>query len=304
MIAGIKKYALLNSIKKVLVGLSGGSDSCCLLTSLREAGVETIALHCNFNLRGEESIRDRDFVVALCSENQIPLKTIEFDVDKYMKSHKGISLEMACRELRYEWFFSMMSETKADRLTIGHNADDNIETFFINLLRGSGTNGLKGMEYDNGTIWRPLLPFHKKTILEFLKEKNIDYITDSTNLQSDYRRNFLRNEIIPLIKSEWKGFDKAMDKSISNLKTENLVIEKTLSEILKKYPNNLPIEVIKDYPAPLLLIKRFISPLKPYSTTADEVLSSIHASKPNIPKWNLPKGSLIIRKGHLTKIDK
>ena len=131
---------------------------------------------------------------------EVELLVKDFDVEKYMSDNKGTSTEMACRSLRYEWFFKIAEELQADRIVTGHNADDNIETLFLNLMRGSGTTGLKGMLPDNGKIWRPLLNFHRKDIEEYLEEKNLQFITDSSNLSSDYRRNYLRNEIFPMLR--------------------------------------------------------------------------------------------------------
>lgn len=300
----IKNYSNSHNIKKVIAGVSGGSDSICMLSLIKKAGLEVTALHCNFNLRGEESVRDRNFVDKICKSANIPLEIIEFDVKQYLVANKGVSLEMACRKLRHDWFAEKKIEFLADRIVLGHNADDNIETFFLNLLRGSGTSGLKGMEYDNGVIWRPLLNFHKETILGYLERNNLSYVTDSTNLLSDYRRNFLRNEVIPLLKKEWKGFNKCLDKTIKNLESENKIVKNSLDHILNTYKDKLPLEEIKAFPAPELLVRTFLSPLKPFSTTASEVLDAIRAEKPHSPKWNLPGGSAFFKKGSLHRVIK
>ena len=296
----IKRYALEHNIKKIVAGISGGSDSCCLLHVLKESGIEVIALHCNFNLRGEESLRDQKFVEELCKSLNIKLCIISFDTDEYIRTHKGNSVEMACRNLRHKWFIERMNEFNADRIVLGHNADDNIETFFLNLLRGSGTKGLKGMLKDNLTIWRPLLNYHKNEILEYLKSKKAEYVTDSSNLTDDYRRNLLRNKIIPLFKSEWKGFDTALDKTIKHLNDENNVVEGSLEQILIANKNKLPVETIKNYKAPELLIRRFLSELHPYSKTPEEIMASIQSEKPHTPEWHLPGGVVKIIKGNLT----
>ena len=189
-------------VKKVIAGISGGADSVAMLLGLHEAGADITAIHCNFHLRGEESERDRRFVEKLCQRLEIPLVVIDFDVNDYMLRHK-ISTEMACRELRYAEFRRILNEKKADRIAVAHHADDNAETLLLNLMRGAGVAGMRGMVPDTGEIIRPLLEVSRTEILHYLESKGETYVTDSTNLISDYRRNFLRNEILPLLESRW-----------------------------------------------------------------------------------------------------
>ena len=297
--SSIKKDASASNIKNVLLAFSGGPDSVALAYALNKSGLNLIALHCNFHLRGEESNRDQKFVEDFCSDHSIPLKVIEFDINEYLKSHKGESVEMACRNLRYEWFEKELKETCYDRIATGHNKDDNIETFLLNMLRGSGTRGLKGMLPDTGTIWRPLLKFEKNLLLNYLEANNLSYIIDSTNLESDYRRNFLRNQIIPLFKEEWEGFNEAMSRTISNIQSENLIVEFALNQQIGEDIDYLDIDRIQSFPAPTLLIKRFIDRIGPYVSTPEEVVAAIKAGKPHIRKWKLKKGELILRNGRL-----
>lgn len=295
----IKKEASKRGIKKVIVALSGGADSVATTHLLKKAGIDVLALHCNFHLRGEESDRDMNFVKSFCDTNKIPLLVKHFDVEGYITSHKGCSLEMACRDLRYKWFEDVKREETYDRIVTGHNADDNIETLFLNLLRGSGTRGLSGMIPDNGTIWRPLLNIHRKEILDYLWANKLDHIVDSSNLKNDFRRNFLRNDIIPILKNRWEGFEKTLDKSIKNLREENDLIESILSQKLPKEGEALKVEDILNFPAPSLLIKRFIDPAKPFSETVNEILSAIDANKPHIRRWKLRDGEVVLRNGNL-----
>ena len=295
----IRKNAVKKGIYKVLVALSGGPDSIALAFALYKAGIQIMALHCNFHLRADESDRDQKFVENFCKSLQIPLEVRHFDVFEYIKTKKSKSVEMACRDLRYDWFLKLLSESEFQRVAVGHNADDNIETFFINALRGSGTRGLKGIIDDNGEIWRPLLDFHRKDILKFLADNNLDFILDSSNLESDFRRNFLRNKIIPLLKSEWKGFDKAMDKTLCNLREENRVVEMSIDSVCPENTLTLSVEEIMRFPAPQLLVLRFIQKAGPFSTTASEVLEAIRADKPRHKTWHLRKGLLTLTKNKL-----
>lgn len=288
-------------IRRVIATVSGGPDSVAMLAALSSCGIETVAAHCNFHLRGEESMRDQRHVEKICSQLGVQLMPIDFDVDGYISSHKGVSVEMACRELRHEWFARLRSELNADRIATGHNADDNIETLFLNLLRGSGTTGLRGMLPDNGKIWRPLLSFHRPDILQYLKEKNIGYVIDSTNLKSDYRRNFLRNEVIPLLRSQWAGFDKALDRTTKLLREENMVVSASVEAALPADNKPLKIDDIKQFPAPELLVRRYIEPLGPFTTTAAEVVAAITADKPSAKIWKLRHGNLRLNPNQLSR---
>ena len=292
--ASIKREASEFKIRKSLVALSGGPDSIATAFSLWKAGIEIKALHCNFHLRGEESNRDQEFVKEFCLKHQIPLECIEFDVDNYRLLNKGISIEMACRDLRHNGFQKQLKDYSFQRIATGHNADDNIETFFLNVLRGSGTRGLRCMDPDTGKIWRPLLSFHRSEILQYLSENNLDYVVDSTNLKSDFRRNFLRNEILPLFSKEWNGFDSAMIRTIRNINAENRIVEFYVNRIIEN-KTELNVEEILEFPSPLLLIKRFIDPLIPFTQTPEEVLSAIKANKPHIRKWRLKKGWVFLK---------
>lgn len=220
-----------NNIKSVLVGVSGGADSCALLrglTELQRFGLRVVAVHCNFHLRGEESNRDEKFVEDLCRELNIDLKIVHFDVSEYIKENGG-SVEMACRDLRYAEFRRLKSLYEIDRIAIAHNKDDNVETFLLNLMRGSGSRGLKGMEVDNGEIFRPLLGVSRKEIESYLQEIGQDYIVDSTNLESDYNRNFLRNEVLPLLRTRWPEVSDCIAHTQSILREENRIVERKLS---------------------------------------------------------------------------
>lgn len=286
-------------IHKVIATVSGGADSVAMLSALCKTGINVVAAHCNFHLRGDESMRDQRHVERICNSLDVPLASVDFDVEAYLNAHKGTSVEMACRNLRHEWFATLMTDFAADRIATGHNADDNIETLFLNLMRGSGTSGLRGMLPDTGKIWRPLLSFHRNEILRYLDCMGIDYVTDSTNLQSDYRRNFLRNEIIPQLRSKWAGFDKALDRSIELLREENKVVTECVEKALPKSGKPLHTDVVCCFPDPELLVRRYIEPLGPFTTTASEVVAAIAADKPSSKIWKLRHGDLMLRNHRL-----
>ena len=182
----------------VLVALSGGADSVALLRVMLELGYKCIAAHCNFHLRGEESNRDERFVRNLCDRLGVSLRARDFNVDDY-RLGRGISLEMACRELRYAWFGELLENDKCSCVAVAHHQDDNIETMFLNLLRGTGVNGLGGMMPRNGNVVRPLLCVTRQDVENYLKDLGQDYVTDSTNEQNIYLRNKVRNIVLPAI---------------------------------------------------------------------------------------------------------
>ncbi len=216
----IEKGSLIDASMPVLVTLSGGADSMALLRVLLELGYDCRAAHCNFHLRGEESNRDECFVTELCRQLNVALDVKHFDVPAYISAH-GVSMEMACRELRYEWFGQLRSEHGCGCIAVAHHNDDNIETFFLNALRGTGIAGLTGMKPQNGVVVRPLLCVSRTEILEWLGEIGQDYVTDSTNLENDAKRNRLRNIVLPALYKEFDGAKQALLTTIENMRQCN-----------------------------------------------------------------------------------
>jgi tRNA(Ile)-lysidine synthase len=217
--------------RRVLVALSGGADSVALLCALLEAGYDCRAVHCNFHLRGEESMRDERFVRALCQRLDVPLTVRDFDVAAYQNEHGG-SIEMACRELRYSWFEQERVEQKCALIAVAHHADDQVETFFLNLLRGTGTRGLAGMERLSGYIWRPFLGISRTDILDYLKSIGQDYVTDSTNDENDYRRNRLRNIVLPIIEQHFSNGRERILDTMNNLASDRDLLADLAVQVL------------------------------------------------------------------------
>lgn len=182
-----------------VVALSGGADSVALLWTLLNDGRPCIAAHCNFGLRGMESDRDQTFVEALCQQLDVPLHVKRFDT--LAEADKtGESIEMACRRLRYEWFEDLRQTVGAETIAVGHNRDDQVETFFLNLLRGSGSHGLRGMRTHRGHIERPLLGMWRSEIEDLLQREGLPHIEDSSNATDNYTRNRIRHHILPALR--------------------------------------------------------------------------------------------------------
>ena len=195
----IEEKKLFNLQDKILVALSGGADSVALLRVLQSLGYICECAHCNFHLRGLESDRDETFVRQLCEKQRILLHVTHFDTSAYAKDHH-LSIEMAARELRYEWFEHIRKEIGASVIAVAHHRDDSVETFLLNLMRGAGINGLRGIPVKNGKIVRPLLSVSREDILDYLQAIHQEYVTDSTNLEDEYMRNKIRLNILPAMK--------------------------------------------------------------------------------------------------------
>ena len=241
--------------KHVLVALNGGADSVALLRALLMAGVNCRAAHCNFHLRGEESLRDEQFVRDLCQQLNVPLTVKDFDVAAWQLQHGG-SVEMACRELRYTWFEQERQRQNCEFIAVAHHADDQVETFFLNLLRGTGLRGLTGMERISDHIWRPLLGITRDDILSYLKEIGQDYVTDSTNAQNDYRRNRLRNIVLPIIEQQFPHRRERILDTMGNLADDHELLMTLIQETLPD-ERHIDINSLLNQPhAPTLLYHR------------------------------------------------
>lgn len=190
---------LLVKEKKYLIALSGGADSVCLLLVLDKLGYNNIeAVHCNFNLRGDESSRDEQFCIELCKKRNIKIHLAHFDTNSYALLHKT-SIEMAARNLRYSFFENLRHDIGADGVCVAHHQNDCAETLIMNLIRGTGIKGLAGIMPKRDSIIRPLLCVSRDEIEDFLTKESQDYVTDSTNLDDFCVRNSIRLNIIPMM---------------------------------------------------------------------------------------------------------
>lgn len=195
----IAQHQLMQPGTGVLVALSGGADSVALLHMLLRLGFRCCAVHCNFHLRGDESLRDEEFVVALCRALGVPCEVVHFDTMAYAAEHK-MSVEMAARELRYGEFERIRQACGLEVVAVAHHQGDAVETFLLNLIRGAGINGLTGMRVVNGHVVRPLLCLTRDEVLSYLHGLGQTYVTDSTNLTDVYARNKVRLGLLPLMR--------------------------------------------------------------------------------------------------------
>ena len=239
---------LFSKDDRILIALSGGVDSVVLSHLMCRANYKISLAHCNFHLRDEESNRDEAFVRRWAKENNIPLFVKEFDTYQYMKENK-LSLEMAARDLRYNWFNSLLESEGFTCLCTAHHLDDSIETFFINLLRGTGIAGLHGIKVKNDKIVRPLLFATREEILSYAKQNNISYVEDSTNSETKFTRNKIRHNLFPVLREINPNFEFALKKDIEYLNDTEFIfrreIEKTKKEIIETEQEVIKINISK-----------------------------------------------------------
>lgn len=217
--------------KKLLVAVSGGIDSVVLSHLVSNLENTTISLaHCNFQLRGVESDLDASFVKTLGKSLQLETYTINFDTSSYSENHK-LSTQLAARKLRYDWFQKLLKELSFDYVLTGHHADDNLETFLINLSRGTGLDGLTGIPEINEFIVRPLLPFSRSEIEVYAKEKGYQWREDASNKETKYLRNKLRLEVIPKLKEINPNFLKSFKNTTKFLNEDKKIIDQNVKNL-------------------------------------------------------------------------
>lgn len=293
----INEQTLFGLNDKVLVALSGGADSVALLRVLLSLGYHCECAHCNFHLRGDESNRDEKFVTDLCEKYSVSFHCAHFQTDTYAKKHQ-ISIEMAARELRYEWFETLRKEIKASVVAVAHHRDDSVETFMLNLIRGTGINGLKGISEKNGTIVRPLLKENRESILAYLALLQQDYVTDSTNLKDEFVRNKIRLSILPLMKEinpsiadtiQETGFRLAEVAAIYQGDREKAIKQKLIKESERQL--RISIHDILSDKAPKSLLHEIFGPLGFNQNQIKDIYRSLLLSQSGkrflSPKWEV-----------------
>ena len=278
---------------KYIVALSGGADSVSLLFVLKhlecELGISVEVAHCNFHLRGAESVRDEEFCKQLCERLSVPLHLIHFDTQAYADLH-SVSIEMAARDLRYGYFENLRRDIEAQDICVAHHRDDSVETVLLNLVRGTGLRGLRGIQPRNGNIIRPLLSLSREDIVQYLDALGESYVTDTTNLHNDVKRNKIRLDVMPLLRElnpsvsqsifesslrvgeALKVFDEAMKRSIADVTATSPSHHLTISP-----PHHLVISVerLKQQPSPEYTLHEILSPRGFTSAQIDQIYGSL-----------------------------
>ena len=228
-----QKFPFLNH-SKLLLAVSGGIDSVVLTHLLKELYYDIALAHVNFQLRADESDADEQFVKDLGEKLNLQIFTHHVDTEKEAKEN-GISIQMAARDIRYQWFSELMQEHEFDFLLTAHHLDDNIETFFINLNRKSGLLGLTGIPAQNENIIRPLLPFSRKELEQYAQENDLIWREDQSNATLKYERNQIRHELIPVLEKINPEFRVAFQQSFQFLNESNQLIQDYISLVKSNF---------------------------------------------------------------------
>jgi tRNA(Ile)-lysidine synthase len=267
---------------RILAGISGGVDSVVLLDLLDKAGYNIAIAHCNFKLRSEDSDADEALVDKLALKYSKPLFKTSFNTLEYARG-KGISVEMAARELRYQWFETIRSENGYQWICVAHHRDDQIETFFLHLSRGTGLTGLTGMSAVNGKLVRPLLFASRKEIELYSKENELEFREDLSNLDTDYQRNKIRHKILPLMEEINPSFRDGLIHTIANLrdslKIQSNEIEKAWDDVAEQRGEDfyLSLDKLKELdPLPSYLY-HFLKRFQFNSDVVREIASSLES---------------------------
>ena len=273
----IRQKALMQRTDKLLVALSGGSDSVALLLVLLRLGYTCEAAHCNFHLRGAESCRDEEFVRRLCQRLGICLHIIHFDTNSYAREHH-VSIEMAAREQRYAWFDSLMKTRQAQHVAVAHHEDDSVETFLLNLMRGTGINGLCGIRCRNGHTVRPLLCVSRHDIEHYLNSLGQDWVTDSTNLETDAMRNKIRLLLLPLMTDINPAVRQNILRTAANLDAAAAIYNNGIDEGRKRTltDDGIDISALLAEPSPEALLYEMVAPLGFSATQTTNMLHTLH----------------------------
>ncbi len=272
----IHKENLIKDNTKVIVGLSGGMDSMVLLDVLMLLGYRCMAAHCNFHLRSDESNRDEIFVKKWCKSIDIPYTSINFDTNQYAADRK-ISIEMAARELRYNWFETLRKHYQADYIAVAHHKDDSVETVLLNLIRGTGIKGLTGISAKNGYVVRPLLCISRSEIENYISERDIPYVTDSTNNEDLYLRNSLRLNVIPLLETLNPSVKDTIYRTSKNVTEAEKVYSESIQKSIKEVfsDNKIDIDKLRQTASPRSVLFELLAPHNFTPSTIEDISESI-----------------------------
>lgn len=228
----LTKFPFLTT-SRLILAISGGMDSVVLTNLCHQLKLNFALAHCNFNLRGDESDADEDFVFQLAEELDLEVFVESFDTKAYAEEHK-VSIQMAARDLRYHWFQELSEQLGFDYILTAHHADDNLETFLINLTRGTGLDGLTGIPEVNENVVRPLLAFSRETIEVYARENKLKWRDDSSNALTKYLRNKLRLDVIPVLKDINPNLLQNFQTTLENLNDTADIVEESLNAVLKR----------------------------------------------------------------------
>lgn len=278
----VRSNNLLHSDDKILLGVSGGIDSMVMLNLFYKAGFKIAVAHCNFSLRGEESDGDEQLVALVCEEKGIKLHQIKFETERYAAENK-LSIQVAARNLRYNWFNSLCDDHGYNKIAIAHNRDDVAETVILNLTRGTGLKGLSGIKMVNGMVIRPLLNFSRNDIVTYAQEHLIAFHEDSSNSSVKYARNRIRHNVLPELEKLNPSAKRSIAETANHVHEAWNLVEDYLLKLKKEV-----VTIVKDkvlYSIPALLNEKYsklflFEELSQYGfsyDTIEQVVESLHS---------------------------
>lgn len=273
----IATHKLFQQKDKLLLAVSGGVDSVVLCELCKQAGYDFVMAHCNFQLRGEESERDEQFVQSLKAKYGVEVFTAKFDTAA-IAGHSKQSIETTARELRYDWFDALLKQpgTGADYILTAHHADDNVETTVMNFFRGTGIAGIRGIIPRQGKLIRPLLFARRTEIENFAKENQLSFVTDSTNFENDYTRNFFRNKILPQVTEVYPEAFKNVLQNISRFAET----EKLYQQAVDQHTRKLVEKKGTEYHIPVLKLLQVV----PLQTVLYEIIKAFGFTAHQVPE--------------------
>ena len=245
---------LFRKDSKIVLAISGGIDSICLADLLIRSGYNIEFAHCNFNLRGKESDEDLAFVQQLATKYTVPFHTTSFSTNQYATEEK-ISLQMAAREQRYAWLEKIRKNISADYIAVAHNYDDNIETFLINIIRGTGIKGMLGINNKNKYVVRPLIFATRDMIVNYVNKYSLEYREDSSNISDKYLRNNIRHNLVPLLKEMNPSISKTISREIDILDKVYYIYKNSIQSDLDR--------IITKHKAGFKILKNHLAALSP-----------------------------------------